>query len=87
MRFRVKLFIFAAAVVVSVLGFYLISSPFVGLYTLTRDTGTESIEHYLSECDGDVGQIRQIIDKPLQITHFSPPYCNPGVKHTIGESE
>lgn len=87
MRFRVKLIIFGAAVVVSVLGFYLISSPFVGLYTLTKDTGHESIDHSLSECDGDAGQIPQITDKPLQMTYLSPSYCDPVLKRNIGISK
>ena len=87
MRFREKLLIFVAAVFVSVLGFYLISSPFVGLYMLAKDTDSESIERYLSECDADANQNRQITNKTFQIIHLSSSYCNPGVERTVGASK
>ncbi len=87
MRFRVKSLIFLAAVVVSVLGFCLISSPFVDLYTIVKKTGNENIENSLSECDGDTNQTHQISGKTFQITHLSPSYCNPEVKRTVGASK
>lgn len=87
MRFRVKLIISVAAVVLSVLGFYLISSPFAGLYMLAKETDNESIERYLSECDADANPIRQITDKAFQIIHLSSSYCNPGVVRTVGASK
>lgn len=84
MRFREKLLILLVAVIVSALGFYLISSPFVGLHTMVKKTGNENIERYLSECDDDANQTRHITDRAFQFTRHSPSYCNSRVRHTIG---
>jgi hypothetical protein len=43
MRFREKLLIVFVAVILSVLGFYLISSSFVDLYVLANEADTEMV--------------------------------------------
>lgn len=59
MRFREKLLIVFVAVILSVLGFYLISSSFVDLYVLANEADTETGESYLAKHDGG---------RPLQFT-------------------
>lgn len=58
MRFREKLLILFAAVILSGLGFYLISSPFADLHTLARESGSKAVESCLAAYDSDVFQIR-----------------------------
>jgi hypothetical protein len=53
MRFREKLLILLVAVVLSSLGFYLISSPFVGLHMSAKEAETERGESYLAKYDAD----------------------------------
>ena len=84
MRFREKLLILLAAVIVSVLGFYLISSPFVGLHTMTKEIDNEKIENFLAECDDDTYQAHLAIDKPFQFSHFGSSDCDSTARYTIG---
>ena len=51
MRFREKLLILFVAVILSGVGFYLISSPFVGLHTAAKEADIESVESYLAKHD------------------------------------
>jgi hypothetical protein len=53
MRFREKLLILFAAVILSGLGFYLISSPFADLHTLARESGIKTDECRLAAYDSD----------------------------------
>jgi hypothetical protein len=53
MKFREKLLILFVAVILSSVGFYLISSPFVGLHTASKEGKTETVENYLAKCDAD----------------------------------
>ena len=53
MRFREKLIILFVAVVLSSLGFYLISSPFVGLHVSVKEADAEKVESYLAKYDVD----------------------------------
>ena len=62
MRFREKLLILFVAVVLSSLGIYLISSPFVALHMSAKETDTETIESFLAKYD---------VDDSLQITCFN----------------
>jgi len=80
MRFREKLLIFVAAVIMSVLGFYLISSPFVSLYTLAKETGNENIENSLSECDGDTKQM-SLSSTGHEIFEFESNFRSKGVNN------
>jgi hypothetical protein len=49
MKFREKLIILFVAVVLSSLGFYLMSSPFVGLHMSAKESDTKKVESYLAE--------------------------------------
>ena len=53
MRFREKLLILLVAVILSSLGFYLISSPFVSLHMSAKEADTETVESYLAKYDAD----------------------------------
>jgi hypothetical protein len=75
MKFIEKLLILLVAVIVSALGFHLISSPFVGLHTMAKETDNEKIENFL------------VIEKPFQITHLSPSDCNTIARRPIGASK
>jgi hypothetical protein len=84
MRFSEKLLILFVAVVLSGLGFYLISSPFVGLHMSARKTDTETVKSYLAKYDDDASLMGSVIDRSLQITCFnfcsnhSRVFCSPG---------
>jgi len=84
MRFREKLLILFVAVVLSGLGFYLISSPFVGLHMSARKTDNGTVESYLAQYDDDASRMGSMIDRSLQITYFnfysnhSRVFCSPG---------
>lgn len=84
MRFREKLFVLFVAVILSGLGFYLISSPFADLHTLAKEADSKTVESHLARYDGDASRIRTIVDSPLQITSlkFCSSYlrflCAPG---------
>jgi hypothetical protein len=49
MRFREKLLILFFAVILSFLGFYLISSSFVDLHMLAKEADNETAESYLAK--------------------------------------
>lgn len=49
MKFREKLLILFAAVILSALGFFLISSSFAELHTLAKKAGIDQLEPSLSE--------------------------------------
>ena len=51
MKFKYKVIIFMAAVLVSLLGFNLISSPSVCLIEIGNEAGFEIIENYLDKAD------------------------------------
>ena len=53
MRFREKLLILFVAIILSILGFVLISSSFVEIYTFAKEPGIERLEHSYSEEIGD----------------------------------
>ena len=53
MRFREKLLILFVAIVLSVLGFVLISSSFAELHILAREAGIDRLERSHSEVDRD----------------------------------
>ncbi len=68
MRFREKLLILFVAVVLSGLGFYLVSSPFVDLHMLAKKSHNETVGSYLVENDDDACRIRAIVDSSLQVS-------------------
>lgn len=84
MRFREKLLIFLVAVIVSVLGFNLISLPFAGLHAIAKNAGNEMTERNLSECDDDADQTHHKVNKRFQITHLKPSSCNSEAERTFG---
>ncbi len=51
MKFREKLLILFVAVILSSVGFYLISSPFVGLHMAAKQARTETVERHLAKYD------------------------------------
>jgi hypothetical protein len=53
MRFKWKLLIVFVAVILSALGFYLISSPFISLHMSTKKDDTEITESYFAVYDVD----------------------------------
>ncbi len=53
MKFREKLLILIVAVILSSVGFYLVSSPFVGLHTAAKEAQTETVESCLAKYDAD----------------------------------
>jgi hypothetical protein len=52
MKFREKLLILFVAVILSILGFYLISSSFVDLHMLAKEAETETVESYHAKYNG-----------------------------------
>jgi len=70
MRFREKLLIFFVAVILSVLGFYLISSSFVSLHKMAREADIKTVESYLAKYD-DASRMETIITCSLQITRIN----------------
>ena len=75
MKFKEKLLIFIAAVILSVLGFNLIASSSVCLLKIAKESGLESIEKYRARCDVDVYRIQRINVKISPIALLSPEYC------------
>ncbi|UCE42148.1 MAG: hypothetical protein JSV17_04025 [Candidatus Aminicenantes bacterium] len=63
MRFREKLLILFVAVILSFLGFYLISSSFAELHTLARERDTDQSESYLAECDVNKSLLNSYLSK------------------------
>jgi hypothetical protein len=61
MKFREKLLILFVAVILSSVGFYLISSPFVGLHAAAKEAQTETEKSYLAKYD---------LDSSLRISYF-----------------
>jgi len=51
MRFRIKVLIFTAAILLSLLGFSLIISPSASMLRIGKDAGYEIIENYLAKSD------------------------------------
>ena len=58
MRFREKLLVLFVAVILSVLGFYLISSSFAELYVLAKEADNDQADGHPAEC-GDVDHFMQ----------------------------
>jgi hypothetical protein len=53
MKFKAKLLILSVAIVVSLLGFNLIASPWLCLLRTAKEAGYETIESYRVNCDAD----------------------------------
>jgi hypothetical protein len=71
MRFKEKLLILLVAVILTVWGFNLISSPFADLLILAKQAGYERIDCYFAACGDDVFQTRPIIDKASRYIRLS----------------
>ena len=84
MRFREKLLILFIAFILSGLGFYLISSPFVDLHVSAKIADADSMESYRVKNGDDASLIHNPLDSSLKITRFnyysnhSRFFCTPG---------
>lgn len=70
--FKKKLLILFIAVVLSLLGFNLITSPSVCLLKIAKEAGYDTIESYRVNCDADTYRARYIEDKASQFNCLNP---------------
>lgn len=87
MRLKEKILVFFLAVILSCLGFYLISSPFVALHLSAKEARTETAGSYLAEYHKNISCARDFKDSSLKLICFitSPYYFK--ILSTLGESE
>ncbi len=80
MRFREKLLILFVAVILSVLGFYLISTSFIDLHMLAKEADAETVESNLAKSLG-------IKSLPFACLDFYGLDCYPRILRSHGASK
>ncbi len=68
MRFKEKLLILFFAVILSLVGFYLISTSFAELHTLAKKAEQQELDGHLVEWTGDASRTRTSIDSSPQLS-------------------
>ncbi|MFC2169531.1 hypothetical protein ACFLRM_03045 [Acidobacteriota bacterium] len=79
MRFIEKLLIFFVALILSVLGFSLISSSFIDLHMLAMEADNKAFESYPAKFADNASRIRNTIDNSSQIISLNSFHGNSGL--------